>query len=52
MTTFYCPECEMQLVMEEAFSMFNNEQSEDVWVCYNKSCKRFDEIVYDKGDLE
>jgi hypothetical protein len=48
-----CPECEQELKeMEARSALMHPDHTQTVWVCVNKCCDNYDEIVFDEGDLD
>lgn len=53
MSDQYCPECDEKLYETECRSPFDHpDQTEICWICNNKSCDNYDEVVLTEGDLE
>jgi hypothetical protein len=49
---YICPECEQELESEEVVIMYSEADTELVWICKNKKCKNYQEVVFDSGDID
>ena len=52
MVDYYCPECEQELESEEVHIQYTESDTEEVWICKNKKCKNYQEVVFDSGDID